>query len=151
MISLKSRGFLILAAVLTASLFLLSCFGLVDGGDMERDTVNDTKENTGEGNYVENPENTYAGTLKYETSADYKTVKISYELNGETVSYTVPNNANYLSGGFAATDDLSRSLPTSLTTGIYGENGEHYVGLFYFLWHGEHGDAGVYDLEKIKN
>ena len=95
--------------------------------------------------------NNYEGTLKYAVSSDGKTVNISYMANGELKSYTVPNNANYLTGGFAATDDLERSLPTSLTTGIYGENGERYVGIFYFLWHGEHGDSGVYDLQKIKD
>lgn len=139
--------------ILLCSLFILifmltlSCSGNNNVQSSDTDTDITTKEDT----VVENPENTYAGTLKYETSADGKIVKISYDVNGKTVSYTVPNNVNYLSGGFAATDDLSRSLPTSLTTGIYGENGEHYVGLFYFLWHGEHGDAGVYDLQKIKD
>ena len=92
----------------------------------------------------------YEGTLKFETSDDGSTVTISYVLDGETVSYTVPNNVNYLSGGFAATDDLSRELPDSLMTGVYGENGEHYVGLFYFLWHGEHLEGGVYDMQKIQ-
>ena len=91
----------------------------------------------------------YAGTLNFTPSEDGKTVEISYVYGGKTVSYTVPNNANYLSGGFAGTDDLGRSLPSSLTTGIYGENGEHYAGLFYFLWQGEHGDPGIYDLQKI--
>ena len=38
---------------------------------------------------------------------------------------------------------------TSEEVGLYGENGEHYVGLFYFLWHGEHGDSGIFDLQKI--
>ena len=96
-----------------------------------------------------NPADNYEGTLKFETSAKGTNVTISYMLNGEQVSYTVPNNANYLSGGFAATDDVGRTLPTSATTGIYGSNGERYVGLFYFLWHGEHGDDGIYDLQKI--
>ena len=91
----------------------------------------------------------YVGTLKYTVSEDGKSVNISYMLNGEQKSYNVPNNANYLTGGFAATDDLDRALPTSLDTGIYGSNGERYVGIFYFLWHGEHGDTGVYDLQKI--
>lgn len=95
------------------------------------------------------PEDNYEGTLKIEESTDGKTVTISYMLNGERVSYTVPNNANYKSGGFAATDDVGRTLPTSLTTGIYGSNGEKYVGIFYFLWHGEHGDNGIFDLQKI--
>ena len=91
----------------------------------------------------------YAGTLKYETSEDGKTVTISYDVNGETVSYTVPNNYNYTMGGYAATDDLDRTMYTSADTGAYGSTGEHYVGLFYFLWQGEHGDSGIFDLQKI--
>ncbi len=91
----------------------------------------------------------YEGTLKYETSADGKTVTISYDVNGETVSYTVPNNYNYTMGGYAATDDLDRTMYTSADTGAYGSTGEKYVGLFYFLWQGEHGDHGIFDLQKI--
>ena len=118
--------------------------------------VNDTSEvsdmndqQTTAPDEVVNELDNYAGTLKYTVSEDGKSVNISYMLNGEQKSYTVPNNANYLTGGFAATDDLDRALPTSLDTGIYGSNGERYVGIFYFLWHGEHGDTGVYDLQKI--
>ncbi|MBE6652695.1 MAG: hypothetical protein E7610_04680 [Ruminococcaceae bacterium] len=91
----------------------------------------------------------YAGTLQYLPSADGSTVTISYEVNGEAVSYTVPNQDNYLFGGYAGTDDLGRSLFDSAEVGSYGSTGEHYVGLFYFLWHGEHGDPGIYDLQKI--
>ncbi|MBE6652693.1 MAG: hypothetical protein E7610_04670 [Ruminococcaceae bacterium] len=91
----------------------------------------------------------YEGTLQYTPSADGSTVTISYEVNGETVSYTVPNNDNYLFGGYAATDDLGRSLYDSSEVGSYGSTGERYVGLFYFLWHGEHGDDGIFDLQKI--
>ena len=111
------------------------------------DTMN--QETTAENIQTISPEDNYEGTLKLTPSSDGSTVEISYMLNGERVAYTVPNNSNYLSGGFAATDDLDRALPTSLTTGIYGSNGEKYVGIFYFLWHGEHGDSGVYDLQKI--
>ncbi len=95
------------------------------------------------------PEDTADGTLKYDVSDDGKTVTISYVINGEKVSYTVPNNINYTSGGFGGTDDLGRTLPTSRETGIYGENGEYYVGIFYFLWLGEHGDTGIWDNTKI--
>ncbi len=91
----------------------------------------------------------YAGTLKYTVSEDGSTVTISYEVNGEEVSYTVPNNYNYTMGGYAATDDLDRTLYTSADTGAYGSTGERYVGLFYFLWQGEHGDSGIFDLQKI--
>ena len=130
------------------SLLLLS-MPLIGACNKEAPEGTDITSTPGEETMYINPEDNYEGTLKFETSADGKTVTISYMLNGEQVSYTVPNNTNYTSGGFAATDDVGRSLPTSLTTGIYGSNGERYVGLFYFLWHGEHGDDGVFDLQKI--
>lgn len=117
---------------------------------------------------TENPTfslDTYEGSLQYAVSADGKEVTISYLLNGETVSYTVPNNANYVFGGYAGTDDLGRSLYTQYsqytltnhkqiesdpyTVGVYGQNGEHYVGIFYFLWMGEHQDTGVWDMTHI--
>ena len=93
-------------------------------------------------------EDTNAGTLKYTPSEDGKTVTISYEVNGETISYTVPNSNNYLYGGYAGTDDLNRPLYDSSEVGSY-QAGEREIGLFYFLWHGEHGDSGVFDLQKI--
>ncbi len=88
------------------------------------------------------------GTLKYVYNSD-DTVTISYSVNGNEYSYTVPNDHNYLSGAYAGTDDLGRELPSALDVGVYGDNGEHYVGLFYFLWMGLHGDPGVYDLQEI--
>ncbi len=93
-------------------------------------------------------DDTNAGTLKYEPSADGKTVTISYEVNGETLSYTVPNNNNYLFGGYAGTDDLNRPLYDSSEVGSYDAS-KRTIGLFYFLWHGEHGDHGAFDLQKI--
>ena len=94
-------------------------------------------------------EDLYEGTLKMETSADGATVTISYQVGEETVTYTVPNSYNYTMGGYAATDDLDRKMYTSADVGSYGSTGEHYVGLFYFLWQGEHGDSGIFDLQKI--
>ncbi len=88
------------------------------------------------------------GTLKYTPSADGKEMTISYEVAGETVSYTVPNNYNYISGGYAGVDDLGRPLYSSEEVGSY-EAGKKYIGLFYFLWHGEHGDSGIFDMQKI--
>ena len=92
----------------------------------------------------------YDGTLNYVDNGD-GTVTISYVYRGEQMSYTVPNDPIYTSGGYAGTDDLGRSLEDSNTVGIYGSNGEHYVGLFYFLWMGMHGDPGIYDLTKIQH
>ncbi len=91
----------------------------------------------------------YAGTLKYTPSEDGKEMTISYDIFGTTESYTVPNNYNYISGGYAGVDDLGRPLYNSEEVGSYGSGGERYIGLFYFLWHGEHGDSGIFDLQKI--
>ena len=88
------------------------------------------------------------GTLTYTPSEDGQTVTISYQLNGKTVSYTVPANHNHLFGGYAATDDLGRSLLDSNEVGAYDES-RRQIGLFYFLWHGEEHDRGLYDLQKI--
>ena len=86
------------------------------------------------------PEDTAEGTLQYTVSEDGTTVTISYTVNGNTISHTVPNNDNYLFGGYGATDDLGRSMFDSSEVGGYGEEKERYVGLFYFLCQGEHGD-----------
>ena len=142
---MKSFKFAIKLLVGMGLLILLAVFPAC----MNNENPATATEPEGEETMFINPEDNYEGTLKIEESADGKTATISYMLNGEQISYTVPNNANYLSGGFAATDDVGRELPTSLTTGIYGSNGEKYVGIFYFLWHGEHGDDGIYDLQKI--
>ncbi len=102
------------------------------------------------------------GTLTLTPSADGKTVQIAYTLAGTPVSYTVPNQVQYLAGPYAGTDDLGRSLytqedviqlyetrDTPHTVGALGDHGEHDVGIFYFLWLGEHGDPGILDMEKI--
>lgn len=95
-------------------------------------------------------EDTAEGSLKYTVSEDGATVTISYKVNGETLSYTVPNNENYLFGGYAGTDDLGRTLYDSGTVGSYGSGKERYVGLFYFLMNGEHLDNGkLVDIQKI--
>lgn len=92
-------------------------------------------------------EDTDPGTLKYTTSADGQTVTISYEVNGKTVSYTVPNKNNYLFGGYSGTDDLNRPLYSSDEVGAYST--DRAVGIFYFLWHGPEWDSGIYNLQQI--
>lgn len=98
--------------------------------------------------------NNKEGSLTYTTSADGKTVTVTYTYNGKNYSYTVPNNANALSGAFAGTDDLGRDLYTTNDAGMNSmiledDAGKRYVGLFYFLWLGEHGDSGAFDISKI--
>lgn len=51
------------------------------------------------------------------------------------------------SGSWAATDALGRELPTFGQVGPPRPN--RYVGIFYFLWLGEHGTGGPYDVTKI--
>ncbi|MBE6648774.1 MAG: hypothetical protein E7614_04560 [Ruminococcaceae bacterium] len=90
----------------------------------------------------------YEGTLDIKDNGD-GTVTIFYVKEGENVSYTVPNDKKYLFGGYAATDDLKRTLPNSDKVGIYGENGEYYVGIFYFMWLEDYWGGKVYDINKI--
>ena len=143
----KNKKFVVVIAIILAALMV---------GSMATLTISliisslSTKAEDAEGALPYTPEeDLYEGTLKMEASADGTTVTISYDVNGETVSYTVPNNYNYTMGGYAATDDLDRTMYTSAATGAYGSTGEHYIGLFYFLWQGEHGDSGIFDLQKI--
>lgn len=96
------------------------------------------------------PEDTRAGSLTFTESADGSTVTISYKVGEKTKSYTVPNDAINRFGGYAATDDLGRSLYDATEVGVIGENDEHYVGLFYFIWHGKHAPTDeIYNLQEI--
>ena len=52
-----------------------------------------------------------------------------------------------VNGSTAAIDDLGRELPMNDTAG--NTKKDRYVGLFYFLWQGQHGDGGPYDNSKI--
>ncbi len=79
----------------------------------------------------------YAGTPAYTVSGDKIIV------NG--VSY--PNTVNMTNGVTYALDDLNREL--SLTETSYTGDESKNVGLFYFLWMGEHGDSGIFDNTKI--
>lgn len=49
---------------------------------------------------------------------------------------------------WVATDALGRSLPTYPEVGPPREN--RSVGMFYFLWLGRHGEAGPFDISKIR-
>ena len=89
----------------------------------------------------------YAGTLNITYSDDGKYATISYGTGDNAVSYTVPNNEVNLFGGYAGTDDLDRTLFDSTQVGVVNE--DHDVGIFYFLWHGQHGDPGVKNMQEI--
>lgn len=92
-------------------------------------------------------DDTYAGTLSITYSDDGKYATISYGKGENAVSYTVPNNDVNLFGGYAGTDDLNRPLFDASQVGVVTE--DHDVGIFYFLWHGEHGDSGANNMQQI--
>lgn len=88
--------------------------------------------------YVYPSENdNYAGTPAYTADGDKIIV--------DGVSY--PNNKNMTNGITYAIDDLGREV--RITGDTFAEAGTRNVGLFYFLWIGEHGDHGALDMTKI--
>ncbi len=52
-----------------------------------------------------------------------------------------------ISANWVATDGLGRTLPSYNVTGNFKPN--KYVGIFYFLWHGQYNDKAVYDISAI--
>src|SRR4051812_48793512 len=52
-----------------------------------------------------------------------------------------------MSDTWVATDGLSRRLPTHDDVG--GPRQNRYVGVFYFLWLGQHSTSGPHDISKI--
>lgn len=56
-------------------------------------------------------------------------------------------NAGTMPDTWSATDALGRTLPTAEQVGPPREG--KFVGAFYFLWLGEHGRRGPYDITKI--
>ena len=96
------------------------------------------------------PEDSRAGSLTFTESEDGRTVTVSYKVGDETKSFTIPNDSINRFGGYAGTDDLGRSLFDATEVGVIGDKGEHYVGMFYFLWHGKHAPTDkIYNLQEI--
>ena len=52
-----------------------------------------------------------------------------------------------ISSNWVATDGLGRTLPTYDETGSFKKN--RYVGIFYFLWHGQNNDKAIYDISVL--
>lgn len=77
--------------------------------------------------------------LKYVTSL------IAFVMLGTSVAGS-PVIDRY-SDTWTATDALGRSLPGYEECGAVRTG--KYVGIFYFLWHGQHGTLGPYDITKI--
>lgn len=137
-----------LLSVILSALFVLSVLcGCTNGNsdnttdtqanvtDPSNDTTDETKpEETTENVYPSSLDN-YAGTPAYTVDGDHIVV--------DGVSY--PNTNNMKNGITYAVDDLGREV--RLTGDAFST--EKYVGIFYFLWMGEHGDNGILDMTKI--
>ena len=83
-------------------------------------------------------------------SVTFLTPSVESALNGrvnpkqiETGSPIIPP----ISADWVATDAIGRMLPTHASVGSYKKN--KYVGVFYFLLHGQYNDKGVYDISAI--
>lgn len=67
-----------------------------------------------------------------------------YGIAQENVSATT---SSVLISNWVATDGAGRTLPVYSDTGPYKPN--KYVGIFYFLWHGQYNDKDVYDISVL--
>ncbi len=116
-----------------SSAFLSSC------GDNKTDDTGATDSSQTTGAPTSNDPGTddFAGTPAYTVEGDYIVV--------DGVKY--PNNKNFNCGPLVATDDLDRKLPKVEETKAYDESKS--VGIFYFLWLGEHGDSGAFNITEI--
>ena len=62
-------------------------------------------------------------------------------------SLTMTTSSVNAGPAWPATDALGRAVSTAETVG--GPRKARFVGMFYFLWLGEHGRGGPYDISKI--
>ncbi len=93
------------------------------------------------------PDDNTPGTLRITYSEDGKYATVCFGEGENAITYTVPNSEINLFGGYAGTDDPGRSLYDSSQVGVVTE--DHKVGIFYYLWHGEHGDDSIYNMQEI--
>lgn len=133
-------GALLLAMLVSSVLASCSDGDTTDGtkdASSDAPTVTEAPQTEAEAPYPTENDN-YAGTPAYTIDGDNIIV--------DGVAY--PNKNNYNCGPLVAVDDLDRELKTAETSKNYVSEGK-YVGLFYFLWMGEHGDSGILDMHKI--
>ena len=69
-----------------------------------------------------------------------------------TLAACIPRGASaagrdLFSDTWVATDALGRRLPTA--SAARAARGDRFVGIFYFLWQGEHGTSGPYDNTRL--
>lgn len=64
------------------------------------------------------------------------------------LALSAPEMWDTFSDTWVATDGLGRSLPSQTQVGP--PRTDRCVGIFYFLWLGRHGEAGPFDISKIR-
>ncbi len=133
-----------ITALLLALLFIAAAFASCAENPKDNDTKTDevTETATETDEVTEKPyvypsdDDNYAGTPAYTVDGDKIVVDgVSYE-----------NNNNMKNGITYAVDDLGRQV--RMDGSAFVEEGRN-VGIFYFLWMGEHGDHGALDMTKI--
>ncbi len=115
--------------------------------DAEGNTVTDAEGNTVTEAVDTEPE----PEAPYPTENDNFAGTPAYTVEGDNIivdGVAYPNKNNFNCGPLVAVDDVDRELKTAETSKNYVSEGK-YVGLFYFLWMGEHGDSGIFDISKI--
>lgn len=136
-------------ALFMALLFAVSSAGCVDTPDV-KDTTASAPE-TSEGGQTSD-DTTSSPEASYPSAEDNYAGTPAYTVDGDNIivdGVSYPNNNNLNCGPLLAVDDLDRALSTAEQTKGYITDGKN-VGLFYFLWLGEHGDSDrVFDNTKI--
>lgn len=101
------------------------------GADLNGDGIVDTRDLIRLMKYISDPENNKPGPIVEDNA-------LPEDPDRYTGEYSEVN------GALAGTDSLGRTVPLT-DSGI----NEKKVGIFYFLWQGEHGTDGPYDNDKI--
>ncbi len=95
----------------------------------------------------------YGKTIDKQNEVDEYALAIYSAINNlvrKENAVSTSTNYSEINGALAGVDDLGRVLPMNDTVPNSRE-GERYVGIFYFLWQGQHGTSGPYDNSKLEN
>lgn len=134
----KIISVLLLAALLLTA-FVSCATPTTEAPAPETTEPGETTEKIEEDVYPSDKDN-FAGTPAYTVDGDKIIV--------DGVAY--PNTNNMKIGPTFAIDDLDRELPTAESESSMNYISENKnVGVFYFLWMGQHGDSGALDMTKI--
>lgn len=134
-----------IASILAALFVISALYACAGSGSTETTGSGSVSQSESSGTSDTEQQNTYpsdndnfAGTPAYVVDGDKIIV--------DGTEY--PNTNNMKNGLLYAVDDLGRELCMDGTP--YIADGSRNVGIFYFLWHGEHGDeSGILDMTKI--